>query len=254
MSTQPVMRERQPRHLVADVPQSLDALASTANHEHELCESAEATALQHALRAGDALNAAHAEVGKRGWRTWVAEFFSGSDTTANRYMRLAHYRDRIPAGVVTLAGAEAALLGESPIRSAGRHAEVSDEAREAVRHLAAKGLPKREIARRLGVSEYVVRYWLDPDGARAAKNATRERLRRARQALRQQEREKEIRRAVRAAGAALAEAYSMSARMSGVLTQAEQEATSEEARAALEDARAHYHKMSDAIVRALGVS
>jgi transposase len=253
MSTQPIRLERQPRHLVADMPQSLDALASTANHEHALCEEAEATALQHALRAGDALNAAHAQVGKQGWRAWAAEFFSGSDTTANRYMRLARYRDKIPADIVTLAGAEGALLGKPPIRSAGRAAEVSDENRAAVQQLAAKGLAKREIARRLGVSEYVVRYWLDPDGARVAKNKARERRRRARQALRQQEREQEIRRAVRAAGAALSEAYSMSARMSGVLAQAEQEATGE-ARAALEEARAHYHKMSDAIVRALGVS
>lgn len=54
--------------------------------------------------------------------------------------------------------------------------------------------------------------------------------------------------------AALSEAYSMSERMSRVLAQARDEATSDEARKALDAATGHYHRMRDDIVRALGVS
>jgi hypothetical protein len=58
---------------------------------------------------------------------------------------------------------------------------------------------------------------------------------------------------VRKAGAGLAEAYAMAERMQDVIGQAEREAGTREARAALREAGAHYRRMRDEIVRALGV-
>lgn len=253
MSAQPVTRERQPRHLVADAPQSLDALASTANREHELCESATQAAYAHALRAGDALLAARKQLEPGEWMGWLLGNFNGSQSAASNYMRIATYKDRVQPGMGVKA-AVAALRGLPDVTPTGPPRLYDDSTRTAAVTAIEGGATYEDVARRVGVSASTIYGWKHPHKRREQKARAIAQRRAAAAALAKAERDKAIRSAVRKAGAALAEAYSMTARMSGVLTQAEQEATSEEARAALEDARTHYHKMSDAIVRALGVS
>jgi transposase len=237
---------------VADVPQPLDALASTANREHSLCEQASRSALAHAIQCGAALLQARAQVPDGEWLRWLAANFKGVQTTASDYMRLATYRDRLDPSM----GMKEAVYSLSGLPAVSRTGRVgtAPEVREAAVAAVKDGATLTAVAEHFEVGLSTVHAWVNPGKRHENTMRYRARQRAAQDALRKQEREREIRRAVRKAGAALAEAYSMSCRMLGVLAQAEQEATNTESRAALEEARAHYHKMSDAIVRALGVS
>lgn len=248
--------ERQPRHLVADAPLSLDDLAATANREHLLCENMARTTLTHALAAGAALTAARALVEPGEWQRWLATNFTGHIDVARNYIRLHVHRDKIPPGA-GIDAARKALAGMAPSQPLGSGPRrVTDEQLEIARSLAAQDVPTAQIARHLGKPQSTVAYWVDADArTKAADRARLDRQKREkeREALAKVERDKAVRKAVRKAGAALGEAYSMSARMAKVLAQAEAEATTDEARAALADATGHYHRMSDAITRALGV-
>lgn len=246
-------RERQTRHLVPDVAPSLDDLAATANHEHIMCTNASRTAVTHAITAGVALLSAREIVATGEWARWCERNFKGSYRTAIAYMRFATYRDHLQS-TMTWAEAQAATSGLPDIRPRGGAVQYEDDLRAHAVALAREGRPQSEVAERLGVSQPSVSRWLDPDKRRRQNAASRALREKQRAALAATEREQEIKRAVRKAGAALSEAYSMSARMAKVLAQAEAEATTAEARAALADATGHYHRMQDAIVRALGVS
>jgi hypothetical protein len=245
------------RHLRADEPLSLDELAATANREHAACESSERSTLRHALAAGAALTAARDHVEPGQWQRWLAANFAGNIDNARTYIRLHVHRDAIPEGV-GIDQARRSLAGLAPSQPLGSGARrVTDEQLEVVRALKAQEVPVTQIARHLGKPTSTVQYWADGharDKASVRARAVSERRAKERAALVKVEREKAIRAAVRKAGAALSEAYSMQARMAKVLAQAEAEATTDEARAALAEATGHYHKMSDAIVRALGVS
>lgn len=256
MSTQPAdfeVRERQPRHLVATVPPSLDELATTANREHELCEQASASALEHAIAAGEALAAARSVVETGAWLAWLGANFEGCRSTANHYQRFHKYRDELRAGM-GIGEARDLLRGRPDVAKRGLPALPTEVRNEAVRLVREERLPVRDVAARLDISRSTVNDWLDPKRASEKRTRFANKRKAANAALAKVEREKAIRAAVRKAGAGLSEAYSMSARMAKVLAQAEAEATTDEARAALADATAHYHRMSDAIVLALGVS
>lgn len=248
-----IQRERQPRHLTPDAPQSLDDLAATANREHELCEAASRSALEHAIAAGEALRAVRAVVGAGGWLAWLAENFAGSRTTANHYIRFATHREHLGSGMA-IGEAREALRGLPDSSPRGLPCPDPTAQQEAVFLVREHHLSMSEAARRVGVHPSTVRKWVDPAAIKRRNAAAGRRRRAATAALAKVEREKAIRAAVRKAGAALSEAYSMSARMAKVLAQAEAEAATDEARVALAEATGHYHRMSDAITRALGVS
>lgn len=254
MSGDLTVRERLPRHLSADAPLSLDDLAATANREHDLCGETVRSALEHAIAAGEALLAACGQVEEREWPDWLTDNFRGSRRTAARYVRVATHRDRIDPRTQTLRDAYLAIADQPDALPRGHAIVVPPEKRAAALTLVEHGLSIRAAADEVGVSRNTVSKWVDPK--RFAETAARRkrRQRHARAALEAQERQRQIGAAVRKAGAALSEAYSMAARMGKVLDQAEAEATTTEARAALAAARGHYHRMSDEIVRALGVS
>lgn len=246
------VRERLPRHLAAATSPSLEVLAATANREHGLCETGLKSALQHALAAGAALNKARSVVQDGEWRRWLGANFVGGSATANHYMRLSTHRERLTDDM-SIRQARAVLVGAPDVRPRGVAPIDPSLATAAVALVRDEGLSRAKAAQRLGIHADTVRKYLDPEAYRrkaSTKNKTR---RRAAAALAATERERAISKAVRKAGAALSEAYSMSARMGGVLAQAEAEATSE-SREALAEARRHYHRMSDEIIRALGVS
>jgi transposase len=247
MSTQPV--ERQPRHLQSAVPLTLAELAAIANRSHAAHAGALREGLEHAVKAGEALRQARDIIGHGGWLKWLAENFRGSQSTARRYMRCAEHKDRL-SGHMTTQDAMEVLLG----LPAERTIAAPDAVRAEAVALVNNGVSYDAAAKTLGVSHSTVHRWANPEKASQWRRQTAERDRKAREALAKQEREKAIRAAVRKAGAALAEAYSMANRYGAVLAQAEQEVTSDEARAALERAGAYHRKMADEIVRALGVS
>lgn len=227
---------------------SLEELAATANHAHEMVERTAQEMFGWAVAAGEALVVAKARVPRGGWYGWVQDNFRGSHWTAAMYMRLSAHRTEIPAGL-SIRAAREYVRGLPVVASA-----PSAEAVEAVRLVREDGLSKRDAAGVLGVAPAQVYRWLDPQRYLASQRALKARRREEREALAVVVREREIKRAVRKAGAATAEAWAMAERFQGVLGQAEREAGSVEERAALRAAGVHYRQMRDLIVRALGVS
>jgi hypothetical protein len=72
-------------------------LADIINREHELAQRAAATAIEHALRAGEHLERVKRELPHGAWAGWLAEHFTGSERTAQRYMRLHRHRGVLEA-------------------------------------------------------------------------------------------------------------------------------------------------------------
>ena len=81
---------------LAPVPESdLDRLARAIQAEHDAVESALGLAVTHAIRAGELLTAAKAEVGHGAWRDWLDANVVFTQQTAATYMRLHRRRDQI---------------------------------------------------------------------------------------------------------------------------------------------------------------
>jgi hypothetical protein len=87
----------------------LDELAAELAAEHQRCEGAYRQALEHALRCGDLLIEAKAQLAHGEWRGWVAANFPGSDRTARAYMQLARNRHQLERRPVANSGIRAAL-------------------------------------------------------------------------------------------------------------------------------------------------
>lgn len=83
---------------------NLKRLANEANQAHLEVQVAReksrllwAESVQHALRAGEALNEAKAQLEHGEWTPWLDEHFNASHRTANLYMRLSRKRDQVEA-------------------------------------------------------------------------------------------------------------------------------------------------------------
>ena len=63
--------------------------------EHRLAQTAFGEAVRHAIRAGELLTAAKAQLGHGEWIPWLEGNFDFSRQTASAYMRLAANRERI---------------------------------------------------------------------------------------------------------------------------------------------------------------
>jgi hypothetical protein len=81
---------------VGEIESSVD-LVTAINDEHRRCDEAVSTALDHAMRAGDLLIEARADIGHGNWQAWIEENFEGSLRRAQEYMRLAKNRESIEA-------------------------------------------------------------------------------------------------------------------------------------------------------------
>ncbi|MEJ7804019.1 MAG: DUF3102 domain-containing protein [Candidatus Limnocylindria bacterium] len=82
------------------------SLAADIRREHEAAQQAFASAVEHAVRCGELLAEAKAQVRHGEWLPWLAEHFPASPRTAQGYMRLANHPDA--QGVAHL-GIEGAL-------------------------------------------------------------------------------------------------------------------------------------------------
>jgi hypothetical protein len=111
----------------------LDELAEQIWREMELAELRWKDALGHAIRAGELLIAAKAQVKHGEWLPWLSGCFPGSERTAQRYMSLARESARV-ADLPTVRDAVALLMepkqtaaGESrEAKLARARAEVAD--------------------------------------------------------------------------------------------------------------------------------
>jgi 16S rRNA G966 N2-methylase RsmD len=70
-------------------------LAERINAEHRACETAAATAIQHAIRCGELLLEAKETRRHGGWMDWLQENFDGSQDLANKYMRVAKNQNAV---------------------------------------------------------------------------------------------------------------------------------------------------------------
>jgi phage N-6-adenine-methyltransferase len=93
---------------------TVSALAVVANEEHELARQSGCSMLEHALKAGAALNAAKAQVGHGNWLSWLDEHFVGSRQMADNYRHLAANCQRVSnLEETSIRGALKALQGKS---------------------------------------------------------------------------------------------------------------------------------------------
>lgn len=72
---------------------SLDALAATIRHEHDLTARAGQKMLEHAVLCGDALREAKTRVETGGWYRWLDENVSFGRQTAAFYLKASFYAD-----------------------------------------------------------------------------------------------------------------------------------------------------------------
>lgn len=74
---------------------TLFELAHIVNREHELAREAGLAMVEHAIRAGEALIAAKAQLHHGEWLPWLADEFDGSERMAQRYMTVAANPTRV---------------------------------------------------------------------------------------------------------------------------------------------------------------
>ena len=84
-------------NLLPTPQQELDELAGVIRIEHQAVGLAAGNMLEHALRAGDALQAAQKQVAKGAWENWVRKNCDLSLRCAQVYMQLAAARPQIEA-------------------------------------------------------------------------------------------------------------------------------------------------------------
>jgi hypothetical protein len=101
-------------------------LAEKINAEHRACEQAAATAVEHAMNAGDYLEEAKAGLAHGEFLPWLKENFEGSRQTADVYRKLASNRERLNcqrAGNLSIRGALAEL--SAPVAAKAPEPETS---------------------------------------------------------------------------------------------------------------------------------
>jgi hypothetical protein len=122
------------------VPKVLEEQAAIANSEYELCTATAAAALDHAVRCGEALLRAKAEVPKGEWEEWVNDNFR-APRQARAYIRLALIWLR---GLPSVDGTG---LAHPP------------EVREEAMRLLASGMSGRMVAKALGLGRTTLGRW-----------------------------------------------------------------------------------------------
>lgn len=78
-----------------EIERPLIELAGAIRREHDACERDARSAVEHAIRAGELLIDAKAEVSHGEWLPWLDTNFAFTPQTANGYMRLARRREQI---------------------------------------------------------------------------------------------------------------------------------------------------------------
>ena len=139
-------RAQRPDSAVGAAPATLDALANTARREIDLSQEAFRRGLDHALRAGEALNEAQELIPRGAWIAWLKEQGIKADN-AKQYMRVAAFRDSLPPGTTSIRDALAYLRDQGMFRRTPRGLELGEE----IHGLLREGASARDVADRTGV-------------------------------------------------------------------------------------------------------
>lgn len=236
-------------HLVAirRQPRTLSELIEDFHQEHEQALTAAVRTVEHAIRAGEALLEAKAQIEHGEWTHWLEENILGkgrSLSTVNAYMRFARNQELLRREQPdSFKGADLLLKGAPDAR-------INPHLRDEARGLKAQGLTHAQIAEHLGVSKPSVWRMVNPESYKASVRRSHQRSMAAKVALRRQERDA----AVRANGGNLAEAYSLIRKALQQLDTAAGEAGDREVKRAISSAIHRLHNVEDQIVRAVRLS
>lgn len=233
---------------------SLDELSEAASAEYKATQSALVGALERYVKFGNVLLEARGRVPDGEWLQWCAKV-GAPQATVNHAMRVAYYADRLPSEMWDVSGgvgrkqgnvthaALAYLRGLPDIHPKGRTGPDPKMVAEA-RRLLHSGAKVAEVAEMFGVHKSTIRDWMDPQAARASREAKARRKKQRRQvaaaARRQMEREERDRLA-KTHGGELSEAYSLIRRALAQIDRAR----------AADEAILHLHRAEAAIVAAM---
>ena len=138
----------------------LDALARLINAEHDHFRRVGRRALEHAIRAGDALVEAQAQVPKGGWLAWISENVAVHPATVYKYMRLSRLgRERVLGSGAT--GVEDALRIFSDEPWHNRTVPSEEDKRRMAALVEAEGL--KAVAEAFDVVPSTVWRWTSPN-------------------------------------------------------------------------------------------
>ncbi len=137
-------------------PTTLDGLATRINEEHRACEQAARSAVERAIRVGELLAEAKAQVGHGGWYAWLEANCTIQKRQAQRYMLLARERDLVEEGLNAASGThltlKSALRAVHPQANPTRPEEPQDIATNALT-AGVRSIAKADMAD--AVSKYV---------------------------------------------------------------------------------------------------
>lgn len=219
-STALVVRDREP-----DLGEcTLEELAALANANYVAMGNALTRAVACAITIGDVLNEARDRfTAVPEWERWLSENFHAGYSGANNYMRLAFYKDKLPAEAWIrgpelphkgyakpgLTSALSYVRGLPPIRRSGSQRQL--DWKEANR-LHKEGLRYSEIATLLGFDPETVRYACQPKARQRlidAQRRRRERARKAEAALKERQEAQTLRKEMKAEGGPVEEAWNL---------------------------------------------
>lgn len=211
---------------------TLERLAETALAEHALVEKTAATAVEHAIRAGEALLEAKRQIPVGEWETWLGNLFPTKGLSMPRlYMRLARFADDVRAeNPPTIVAARRVLAG-------GPYQTIDPRLTQEARKMRQQGATYTKIADRLGVAVSTAHKWSDPKMAERRTAHQRAQTVKAKRALAMEERAK----SAKAAGGDIGNGYSFVRRALQTLDAAS--VTNPRARKALNEA---IHRLYDA--------
>lgn len=239
----------QPGSVAVDRRDRLDELAGMVTREYDAALAAAETALVHAIRCGDGLARARAELpSHREWLAWVlADTPFTSSTNAHQYLRLARHRQ-----AVLDSDATSVIQADRVIKSL-RDVFRAERDREATQ-LRDEGLTLAEIAEALGVAQSTAHRMLNRVHYGQLVRRRRKERRLADQAWRKRQRDESIKRALVKEGQAFNEVYSLVTRLDGLLGRAREEAQSKEKRLAINEAHALRDKIMNVLTtQAMGI-
>lgn len=233
---------------------TLEHLKRTAQREHELATEAANSALEHAILAGEALDAAREMLPSGEWEDWVVSNTSISPQTARRYIRIAIYKSHLPTSEpLSPTRAWAHLRGLPATADRNRASRADPEVLDEVDRLAKTEASVGEIAQAVGLSWDTVKERIDPEYRRRRKRDQRrqqKRRRAAATALREKEERQERDRLAKQVGGEQFKAYGKLRESITFLDRAIDGCPNPEQRAALREALSHAHRAEDEITKA----
>lgn len=116
--------------------------------------------IYHAIRAGEALLTARAQVERGGWLDWMERNLTMDVTTGYRYMRIAEYRQQVIESKVESIERAIVLLADQPRRGHGPRGYTDADKADWIKLVDQVGVKRAAAA--LGVAPSTISKWASP--------------------------------------------------------------------------------------------